>query len=85
MQLPKLRTLLWAWEGESFDDEETAGLRRVEAALEDASTGSLAGHLRKLLEADELDATRDRVRSLLAGGRFPGPNPEWPAIPWPPF
>jgi uncharacterized repeat protein (TIGR03843 family) len=83
--VPKLRTLLWAWEGEPFDDEEMAGLRRVEAALEDASAGSLRGQLRTLLDVDEVAATRERVRSLLGAGRFPGPNPEWPAIPWPPF
>lgn len=83
--VPKLRTLLWAWEGEPFEAEEIAGLRRVEAALEDASAGGLSGQLRELLDAAEVDATRDRVRSLVAGRRFPGPNPEWPAIPWPPF
>jgi len=83
--VPKLRTLLWAWEGEPFDAEEIAGLRRVRAALEDASEGSLGGQLRTLLDADEVDATRERVVTLLADGRFPGPNPEWPSIPWPPF
>jgi uncharacterized repeat protein (TIGR03843 family) len=83
--VPKLRTLLWAWEGESFDEEEIAALHRVAAALEDASDGALRGRLRTLLDADEVDATRERVGSLLAAGSFPGPNPEWPAIPWPPF
>ena len=83
--VPKLRTLLWAWEGQPFDAEEVAGLRRVAAALENGSVASLGGQLRNLLEADEVDATRERVQSLLADGRFPGPNPQWPAIPWPPF
>ena len=31
--VPKLRTVLWAWEGEPFDDEELAGLARVAEAL----------------------------------------------------
>jgi uncharacterized repeat protein (TIGR03843 family) len=83
--VPKLRTLLWAWEGDPFDEEELVGLRRVEAALEGPFDASLGGQLRKLLDADEVDATRERVTTLLVGGRFPGPNPEWPAIPWPPF
>src|SRR5258706_2259654 len=30
---PKLRTVLWAWEGEPFDAEELAGLARVRTAL----------------------------------------------------
>lgn len=83
--VPKLRTLLWAWEGQQFDAEELAGLGRVRAAIEDTGKGSFGGRLRALLAADEVEATRERVESLLAGGRFPGPNPEWPAIPWPPF
>ncbi|HYN70709.1 MAG TPA: SCO1664 family protein [Candidatus Eisenbacteria bacterium] len=83
--VPKLRTLLWAWEGQPFDTEELAGLRRVEAAIQDPDAASLGGGLRELLAADEIEATRERVASLLAVGRFPGPNPEWPAIPWPPF
>src|SRR4029079_19297262 len=32
--VPKLRTLLWAWEGESFEADEIDGLRRLETALE---------------------------------------------------
>jgi hypothetical protein len=83
--VPKLRTLLWAWEGEPFDDEERAGLERVRAGLDDAESGSLAARLRDLLAAPEVEATRLRVDELLAAGIFPSPNPEWPAIPWPPI
>lgn len=80
--VPKLRTLLWAWEGEPFDDAELAGLQRVEAAL---ATGRLAVQLRDLLSEAEVQATTERVGALLDAGVFPGPNPDWPAIPWPPF
>ena len=83
--VPKLRTLLWAWEGDPFDAEEIVGLRRVEAALEDTSAASLGRQLGELLAVDEVDAIRERVGLLLESGRFPGPNPEWPAMPWPPF
>lgn len=83
--VPKLRTLLWAWEGQPFEADEIAGLRRVQAAIEDPGAASLGNRLRELLAEDEVVATRERVASLLADGRFPGPNPEWPAIPWPPF
>ena len=83
--VPKLRTLLWAWEGEAFDDEERAGLERVRAGLDDGEGGSLATRLRDLLAGPEVEATRLRVDELLAAGIFPSPNPEWPAIPWPPI
>ena len=83
--VPKLRTLLWAWEGEPFDDEERAGLERVRAGLDGGAEGSLAVSLRELLARPEVEATRLRVDELLAAGIFPSPNPEWPAIPWPPI
>ena len=84
--VPKLRTVLWAWEGEPFDDEEVAGLARVSQVLGSARTaGPLAGSLRELLAAPEVAATRARVDELLATRRFPSPNPDWPAIPWPPY
>jgi uncharacterized repeat protein (TIGR03843 family) len=84
--VPKLRTVLWAWEGEPFDDEELAGLARVREALGSAAApGPLAVDLAKLLFVDEVASTRARVADLLGTGVFPGPNPEWPAIPWPPY
>jgi uncharacterized repeat protein (TIGR03843 family) len=84
--VPKLRTVLWAWEGEPLDDEELAGLARVRGALGDvAAPGPLARGLAELLFEPEVEATRARVDALLAGGRFPSPSPDWPAIPWPPY
>lgn len=84
--VPKLRTVLWAWEGEPFDDEELAGLARVRDGLGTAAMpGNLARDLGELLFIDEVEATRARVAGLLASGVFPGPNPDWPAIPWPPY
>jgi len=83
---PKLRTVLWAWEGESFDPEELEGLGRVHDGLGTGSKpGRLAVALAELLSLDEIEATRARVAALLDAGRFPGPNPDWPAIPWPPY
>lgn len=83
---PKLRTVLWAWEGEPFDAEEVVRLTRVRAALgEPGAPGPLGSALAELLFVDEIDATRARIDDLLAAGRFPSPNPEWPAIPWPPY
>ncbi len=84
--VPKLRTVLWAWEGEAFDAEEVAGLARVAAALgSPRKPGTLAAALAELLSAREIQATRARVAELVAAGVFPSPNPDWPAIPWPPY
>jgi hypothetical protein len=41
--------------------------------------------LRELISMREIEATGARIDELLATGRFPGPNPDWPAIPWPPY
>lgn len=83
---PKLRTVLWAWEGEPFEPEELEGIERVRSGLGAAAApGPLAIALAELLFVDEIEATRARVAELLATGVFPSPNPEWPAIPWPPY
>jgi hypothetical protein len=79
--VPKLRTLLWAWEGEPFSSEEVAVLRRMRSSL-DADLGAA---LLELLYAPEVEATVARIDELLATGVFPAPSPDWPAIPWPPF
>jgi uncharacterized repeat protein (TIGR03843 family) len=83
--VPKLRTVLWAWEGEPFGADELASLGLVREALGSvASPGPLSRGLGELLFAGEIEATRARVAELLATGRFPSPSPDWPAIPWPP-
>ena len=84
--VPKLRTVLWAWEGEPFEAEEAGGLARVASALgTPRRPGALATALAELLSAREIAATRGRVAELLAAGVFPSPSPDWPAIPWPPY
>lgn len=84
--VPKLRTVLWAWESDPFDEEELAGLARVRDALgKVAAPGGLAAALSELLYQGEIDATRARVAELLASGRFPSPSPDWPAVPYPPY
>ena len=79
--VPKLRTVLWGWRGDPFDDEELAGFDRLCGAL----AGDLGGTLRRLLSSTEVEATRRRVEGLLATRRWPMPSPHWPAVPWPPF
>lgn len=79
--IPKLRTLLWGWRGQSLAPDELEGLAR----LADALRGDLARDLAGLLSRGEIAATRRRVDGLLETRRFPLPRPDWPAIPWPPF
>lgn len=78
---PKLRTVLWAWQGEPIATEERADLER----LLDLLGGPLGARLATLIAPDEVDATRARVRSLLAAGRFPAPDTDRRVYPWPLF
>lgn len=78
---PKLRTVLWRWRGQPLDEPEVAGLERLAAAM----TGELGARLGDLLSLEEVAATADRLQSLLAQRRFPRPDRNRPAIPWPPF
>jgi hypothetical protein len=78
---PKLRTVLWAWRGEPIEPEELVELEALERSLE----GRLGRRLAALLTPAELGATRLRLATLLDDRRFPQPDPERPAIPWPPY
>jgi hypothetical protein len=78
---PKLRTVLWAWRGKRLHADELAVLVALRAALD----GRLGRKLGGLLDPAEVRATRDRLDELIASGRFPQPDPERPAIPWPPY
>ncbi len=78
---PKLRTVLWNWRGDRFSTDEMQAL----GGLRDEMDGALAGGLATLLAPSEVLAISDRLDQLLGSGRFPRPDPERPAIPWPPF
>jgi hypothetical protein len=78
---PKLRTILWGWRGRAFEDEERSILER----LADGLAGDLGSALHALLAPDEVRATERRVARLRSRGQFPQPDPNRPAIPWPPF
>jgi hypothetical protein len=78
---PKLRTVLWAWRGQRFRADE----RRLLGSIRKALDGALGVRLAPLLAESEVDATRERIEGLLASGRFPEPDPDRPAIPWPPY
>ncbi|HET7027507.1 MAG TPA: SCO1664 family protein [Candidatus Limnocylindrales bacterium] len=78
---PKLRTVLWGWRGQPLEPDELEAVER----LRDALRGDTGDALRELLEAREVRATVRRAERLLRSRRFPLPDPDRPAIPWPPY
>jgi len=77
----KLRTVLWQWADEAFNESEIQLLEKASELL----NGELAKELEPFLTQQEIETTLTRVRNLLITGRFPLPNPNWPAVPWPAF
>jgi uncharacterized repeat protein (TIGR03843 family) len=77
----KLRTVLWQWADDELTDQELQSLQKAQQLL----AGELGEQLQPFLTHDEIDAISMRVDRLLSEGRFPLPNPNWPAIPWPAF
>lgn len=78
---PHLRTVLWGWRGRRLTAPELDVVRRLGAEL----SGSLGRTLAAFLTRDEVAATAGRIAALARSGRFPQPDPERPAIPWPPY
>jgi hypothetical protein len=77
----KLRTVLWQWADDVFTDAEIELLEYAQKGL----AAELGQSLAPLLTPEEIAATEKRVSSLLNSRRFPLPNPDWPAVPWPAF
>ncbi|HEU5353926.1 MAG TPA: SCO1664 family protein [Actinocrinis sp.] len=73
----KLRTLLWGFAGRSLNEPEAAELKRIHA------DSALADRLTVLLSEPETAAFHARIETLLAAGRFPGPEGRRRPIPWP--
>jgi hypothetical protein len=78
---PKLRTVLWQWRGTHLTDDEVA----VVAGLREALGAGLGEELGRLLAPAEVRAAARRMDTLIARRRFPMPDGNRPAIPWPPF
>jgi hypothetical protein len=78
---PKLRTILWQWRGTPLNGDEIAVLERLREGL----AGELGAKLRELLAPAEVRATARRIDAMLSRRCFPLPDPNRPAIPWPPF
>ena len=75
----KLRTVLWQFAEMAFNQEE---IERLENLAELIRSGNL--NLSLLITEAEIAALILRIENLRKDGRFPLPNPEWPAVPWPP-
>ncbi len=74
----KLRTVIWQFADQELVAEEVEQLRNLAASIDDSK-------LENYLTALEVGALRGRIEKLLTEKRFPLPNPNWPAIPWPPY
>ena len=74
---PKLRTVLWQFAGQSFQDAEISLLQRAQDIAPKALTG--------LITDLEVSALCKRIQELIEISQFPEPRADWPAVPWPPF
>jgi hypothetical protein len=77
----KLRTVLWQWSGEELRSSEIETLKRLLDSLMKVEIPELLS----LISDVEREALIMRIERLINQSRFPEPNPEWPAVPWPPF
>ena len=75
---PKLRTVLWGWVNSDIDDAIIEDITLLAARIPDSD-------LVDLLSADEVEALLARINDLLASRKYPEPNEQWPAVPWPVF
>ena len=77
----KLRTVLWQWAKQPFSPAELELLQLAKMLIATEKRDVVLG----LIEEEELNATVDRIERALSQKCFPEPNPDWPAVPWPPF
>ncbi len=74
----KLRTVLWQFAQSALNESELAKIRKIMDTLDKT-------YLTELLTSEEIVALLARGESLLTTGNFPLPDPNWPAVPWPPY
>lgn len=74
----KLRTVIWQFAEQKLTLEEVTKLKDLLSKID-------LNHLAKFLSAEEIAALLQRVQGLIEDGRFSSPNPNWPAVPWPPY
>ncbi len=74
----KLRTVIWQFAEKNLSEQEIAQLEELLVAMDRKV-------LVNYLTESEIEAIFTRIRSLIEMGRFSSPNPNWPAVPWPPY
>jgi len=74
----KLRTVVWQFAEELLQPAEVEQLNELLSQID-------CKYLSTYLSKDEIDAIFERTKNLLEAGRFSSPNPNWPAVPWPPY
>lgn len=77
---PKLRTVLWGWADQPIMEHHVANLVRLQHTL-----GNFNDQIDTFLSPSESYELRQRIAVLLETQLFPGPNDNWPTIPWPVF
>jgi len=74
----KLRTVIWQFAEQDLSEQEIQQLRDLDVAIDRKV-------LSNYLTESEIEAIFTRIRGLIEIGRFSSPNPNWPAVPWPPY
>jgi len=74
----KLRTVIWQFAEQDLSKTEIQ-------QLEDLLNGIDQNFLSDYLTNGEIEAIFNRTRNLIEAGKFSSPNPNWPAVPWPPY
>jgi uncharacterized repeat protein (TIGR03843 family) len=74
----KLRTVVWQFAEKLLQPAEVEQLNDLLSQID-------RKYLSTYLSEDEIDAIFERTKNLLQIGRFSSPNPNWPAVPWPPY
>lgn len=77
----KLRTVIWGWAGEPIPDEGLEALEKLRAQYSAGLAESLSEHLTPA----EVAMVSVRIGALLQSRRFPEPDEDRHAIPWPPI
>ena len=76
-----LRTVIWNFAGDTISGELLKDLEQLRGSLE--PEGELTSGLTKLVDSDELDAVRARLRTVLRTKRHPDPGSRRRGVPWP--
>jgi hypothetical protein len=74
----KLRTVIWQFADQKLSAVEIQKLKDLLSKIDKE-------YLSNYLSPEEIEAVFARTRALIEVGRFSSPDPNWPAVPWPPY